>query len=497
MDNNRNYLRFFTKVGKVGFVVLLLLFVQKVSAQNNELFFHPVDTCVISQKQLINGDLIFVPDLWSRNQISYDDSIKKKEINYCIFDDASSSSLFISTINFRVNKSIVEAEFLRNAQEIKKLNQVFRDKENVDKLDYIIIFAGSSLEGNSLHNKKLAIERARAMKSFLIWKYPYLNRDIIYPFAIGENLQWKGLKKMVEADMHVPQRVEVLSLLDEITDNEKRFNKLKQIANGEAYSYLNRNMFTKLRGATTIAFYLKKDNISETLEYSTSETKKDVNTKIQNEHTEEEKNNEKSVDILDYKDIVEKNDTNEEMAGKIHKFQIPTIAFKTNLLYDVVSAINFEIEIPVSRRWSIAGEYLFPWWLNENKQFALQNLACTIEGRYWLGERYEDKKLTGYFVGLYGGAGYYDIKLKKDNGYQGEFFHTGISLGFVQTLFKNRNWRVEYSIGLGHFDTNFREYVPKYGLDNKWHLIRQRNANVKYIGPTRAKVSIVWILNNK
>ena len=38
---------------------------------------------------------------------------------------------------------------------------------------------------------------------------------------------------------------------------------------------------------------------------------------------------------------------------------------KTNLLYDLGSAVNAGIEIPMRERWSLAMEWVFPWWLFE------------------------------------------------------------------------------------------------------------------------------------
>ena len=38
------------------------------------------------------------------------------------------------------------------------------------------------------------------------------------------------------------------------------------------------------------------------------------------------------------------------------------IALKTNLLYDLITALNFEIEIPIGNKFSIAVEDVFPWW---------------------------------------------------------------------------------------------------------------------------------------
>lgn len=502
----------------IGFVIIAHFVGQDVSAQHIEQSQSLNNHYFELQNSYNIGKAIFVEDLWSKTQISYHDSIKKYDIDRYLNDVSLTNSLFLTTINFRVSKSLVEAEYLSNAIEFRKMNQILANKSVADNLEYIIILAGSSPEGTRKFNEKLTIDRARAMKSYLMWRYPYLNRDIIYSFSIGEN--WDGLKKMIANDAKMPYRADVLEVLENVSDSDMKISRLKQIANGEAYRYISRNMFPKLRGATTVAFHLKQDEVIEPIEKPISEKtevgyieneKNEDNDIIKKEILPQEKKEENEIetgkeDVIEDKDIVDEKiienetiqkDTANQFTDKLSKYRWPTIAFKTNLLFDAVSALNFEIEVPISKQWSIAGEYIFPWWLNENKQIALQNLTGTIEGRYWLSESIENNKLTGFFLGLYGGAGYYDVELKREKGYQGEFFHTGLSAGYVKPFVKNNNWRMEYSLGIGYLDTDFREYVAKYGLDNEWHLIRQRNGNTKYFGPTRAKVSVVWLLNNK
>lgn len=39
-----------------------------------------------------------------------------------------------------------------------------------------------------------------------------------------------------------------------------------------------------------------------------------------------------------------------------------TVAVKTNLLYDAVTALNAEVEFPVGKNFSVMVEDVFPWW---------------------------------------------------------------------------------------------------------------------------------------
>ena len=173
----------------------------------------------------------------------------------------------------------------------------------------------------------------------------------------------------------------------------------------------------------------------------------------------------------------------------------PLFALKTNLLFDATLMPNVEIEVPIGKRWSVNGEYMFPWWLLKDNRYCLEILSGGLEGRYWLGtprDRERREVLTGHFVGLYAGGGKYDLQWK-ENGYQGEFFiAAGISYGWAKRV--ARNLHLEFSIGIGLLRTDYRHY---HARDNYHTLLWQENGNYTWFGPTKAKISLAWVLNRK
>lgn len=174
------------------------------------------------------------------------------------------------------------------------------------------------------------------------------------------------------------------------------------------------------------------------------------------------------------------------------ELKTPVLALKTNLLYDAVLIPNVELEVPLGRRWSLNGEYMFPWWLIDGNKYCMQILSGGLEGRYWLGNRKTHSVLTGHFLGLYAGGGKYDLQWK-ENGYQGEFFiAAGISYGWSARIV--RNLHLELNIGIGVLRTDYRHYRAR---DNYQTLLWQENGRYTWLGPTKAKISLVWLLNRK
>lgn len=162
-------------------------------------------------------------------------------------------------------------------------------------------------------------------------------------------------------------------------------------------------------------------------------------------------------------------------------------ALKTNLLFDAVTAINIEAEVMIHPDFSLAGELILPWWLLENKQHALQVRAFNIEGKYWLRRSGE---MQGFFLGWHGGAGIFDLEWNR-KGYQGEYYlSTGALAGYSMPI--GNNFNLEFTFGVGYLNADYRRYNAKQDFDGEWHLIKQHEGSFKWIGPTRAKVSLVW-----
>lgn len=173
----------------------------------------------------------------------------------------------------------------------------------------------------------------------------------------------------------------------------------------------------------------------------------------------------------------------------------PLLALKTNLLFDAALMPNVEIEVPVGKRWSVNGEYAFPWWQFDRGKYCMQVLMGGLEGRYWLGSRKsrEDREvLTGHFLGLYAGSGKYDLQWG-EKGYQGEFFiAAGVSYGWATRI--ARHLHLEFNIGIGLLRTDYRHY---HARDNYQTLLWQENGKYTWFGPTKAKISLVWLLNRR
>lgn len=388
-------------------------------------------------------------------------------------DEALVDSSKTVILYFRFDRSLLEKEYLTNAGMLEKLRTIMTDTEIISGMDSIIIQASASPEGYPIHNKQLAIERAAAVKSYLMWQYPYLDRNKILTYSIGED--WDGLRLMVAEDPNVPARSEVLEVINLDIDSWKKENKLRQIDAGKAFSYLSRNIFPYLRaGATCITFFRPQPPADTSLIV-----------------TQEDIINIEEPQIL----LLPEAEPIQEVPN--FSYRRP-IALKTNLLFDLATLLNVEAEVPVAKHISIAGELMFPWWLQEKKQNCFEILAGTLEGRYWFNPNYKKQDislanhnpLTGWFLGIYGSMGKYDLEWEK-KGYQGEVYLSG-GLTFGYSVPLKRNLNMEFSLSAGYLQSDYWRYQAKQDRDGDWHLMKQYPGTFHWFGPTKAKISLVW-----
>lgn len=373
---------------------------------------------------------------------------------------------------FRFDKSILDPDYMTNRNQILELDSLLRDKIILAGLDSLSITAYSSPEGNPSYNDKLALSRGKAVKEYITVKFPDVAKYPIRMNSLGEN--WIGLLDLVQKDNKIPFKQEVLNLLNKKMNSVQKEQYLREIGNGSPWRYIEQNLLRYLRGSTCVIFFLDEQKMAAADTVQAPVAVVPLPVIIQEPEVE-------PVQLLPETRIVR------------------PLALKTNLLFDLATALNVEVEVPVAPRFSIAGEWIFPWWLWENKQNCLEVLSGNLEARYWFKPNYAKQDpalgrhnpLSGWFVGLYGGGGLYDLEWKRE-GYQGEFFiATGLSGGYVLPL--ARNISMEFSLGVGIMRTKYRHYHAQFcDIDDRWHLVKQFSGQYTWIGPTRAKISFIW-----
>ena len=108
--------------------------------------------------------------------------------------------------------------------------------------------------------------------------------------------------------------------------------------------------------------------------------------------------------------------------------------------------------------------------------------------RYWWGKRAHEKPLTGHHIGLYGQMITYDFELGGRGVLADRWsWAAGLEYGYSLPVAKRLN--LDFTIGMGYHWGEFKEYLPIDG-----HYVWQATKNRNYWGPTKAEISLVWLI---
>ena len=98
--------------------------------------------------------------------------------------------------------------------------------------------------------------------------------------------------------------------------------------------------------------------------------------------------------------------------------------------------------------------------------------------------------MTGHHVGLYAQALSYDFeaghfgRMAPDLSYGG-----GVEYGYSFPVSNELN--IDFSLGIGYLGGRFYDYV-----ENEGHYIWRTTVNQAWYGPTKASISLVWLISS-
>ena len=381
---------------------------------------------------------------------------------------------------FDLDSSDIDSTKFTNAKDLNDLNHFLHRVTTDDYIDVVKVEINSytSPEGGVSYNRRLSNARATSTLEYIL-ENDLLPEDMVE--ANGKGIAWDKLReRVVKSDM--PYKAQVIDILDNVPEEtwtvakpgdkyltlvDSRLSQLMNLKGGVPYTYMAENIFPYLRASSTVAIYYvnKKTIAPQPIGLIPAPPQMSLS----------------SMDRTMYRYAQSQPITTRK----------PIFALKTNLLFDALTVLNVELEVPIRNRWSVLGEWTFPWWLSKDNSKALQLLNGNVEGRYWFGNRSNRQVMTGWFAGIYAGMGKYDFE-NNSKGYQGDFkLSTGLTAGYAHKINRKGTLRMEYSLGVGYLKTDYKKYR---GSTDDEFLIWQNDGTLNYFGPTRAKVSLVWML---
>ena len=366
-------------------------------------------------------------------------------------------------VHFRWDRPELDTMYLGNDRVFSDI--AYRlDSIGVDKIDSVVIVSQSSPEGPYWRNQRLSEGRAASMRSYMESHHPEI-KDRLTVEPDGES--WMQLRQYIVRDKRLSDEAKS-RLLTIIDDKDMPIEwKKRCMSRDEEYSYLYRKYYPLIRNSQIWIVYRNHHKRWLPLNSKISPIKRNL-PPISRPTT--------GIEI----------DISQQPIPWVRDTLV--LGLKTNLLYDAVTALNFEVELPIGNHWSVAVEDVFPWWEKDNK-YCFEMWEMGIEARYWFRNNdYYVKKLQGHFLGAYAMSSKYDFQWDHDLCYQGEYWSAGLTYGYSMKL--SRRLNMEFSISVGWLSSRYRHYYPAddYGL--LWHD-RPKDGSFGFFGPTKLKVALV------
>ena len=370
-------------------------------------------------------------------------------------------------INFAVNKIDIRPELGNNRAELERLNGVLDSLRQVENMQIrrIYLKGFASPEGSYKHNDYLSRGRVEALRLYLAEHYAI---DSTLISIENEPEDWEGLRDYVSKS-DLPDRDKILAIIDTPGDPDKKLSLIVK-QHRVAYKQLLKVVFPLLR------------HTDYRIDYTLTNGQDTEYTEI-------------AVDTTYVNSVTIHNDSIRPVISSQTETFTPLLALKTNMLYDLLLAPNIEAELPLGRsaRWSLMAEYTNPWWRWKKLDYSYEIQEIGLELRHWFSPGCAQGRpcLSGHFWGAYGAALKYDLE-NDQTGDQGELFSAGLTYGYSWPL--SAHWNLELSASAGVAFGERRHYRAEF---DSTHLIYKYTRNMFYVGPTKLKVSIVYLLGKK
>lgn len=395
-----------------------------------------------------------------------------------------------TTIYFRPGYSLLELSYRDNAANMKALTQGIQTIKGNPcvQLQHIRILSAASPEGNSALNKRVAKRRGERLRD-------YLKETLVLPDSIftvssaGED--WQGLASLI-AKEKTPWRNKALQIIrhtpEWVTRNGKvvdgRKRQLQNLDGGKAWKYMLDNHFYTLRTGAVVVCEVK--------------TLAAESTPSAAEASQEQARSEQAR--LESASQSPSSPPFPAIPSQVHpESQAPPVAsyfaLKSNLLYDALLVPNLSLEASIGSGWTLGAGGMLAWWSKDAKHRYWRIYDGDLEIRKYFGTLSKSKPLQGHHLGIYGDFLTYDFEFGA-KGYQSKAtYAAGIKYGYSHPIANRLN--LDFALGIGYLHSNYKTYVPRDGC-----YVYQETKKQKWLGPTQAEISLVWLLgkgntNNK
>lgn len=391
-------------------------------------------------------------------------------------------------VQFEFNSVDVDKWAASNAAPVDSFMKALEEAYLSGRLEGVEITSSSCLIGPHKGAWSIARKRAGNLASFIKGNSG-LSGDMVN--VSDSDIGWALLASMVEADIRVPGRDEVLRILRDtpvfikdsngkIVDGRKK--QLMEVAGGDAFRYMKRNFFSSMRYATAHLLLSAPLPESAPVMESMSDSVSALDT-FRYEPPVEEPVQEEPEEVLPVETPVDTVSPAPAAPVAVPVEYDPTkVRIKTNIPYWAVVVPNLGVEVRLADHWSLDIPIFYsPFTVKIDYRFRV--LALQPGVRYWL-----RPEMKGHFFGVHLTGGMYNISINDRKRFQDTDGAWGAGIDYGYSLNFNRHWGMEFNIGVGYLWTRYETY---YNVENG---VSYDSSTLNYFGITRLGISLIYNL---
>ena len=167
------------------------------------------------------------------------------------------------------------------------------------------------------------------------------------------------------------------------------------------------------------------------------------------------------------------------------------VSVKTNLLYDLLLVPNLGLEVNIYDNWTIYGDLMYAGWDMPKAHFYWDLYGAQFGARKYFGAHAAERSFTGHHVGIYGQALAYDLQAG-NIGQQTYTINMGAGVEYGYSFPVALGFNIDVEIGLGYLNGKYFEYIVEED-----HYTWRGTVHRSWFGPTKASVSLVWLIKTK
>ena len=394
-------------------------------------------------------------------------------------------------VQFDFNGVDVDTWAASNAAQVDAFMKALEDAYLSGRLEGVEIISSSCLIGTNQGALSIASKRAVNLASY-IQGNSGISDDLVT--VKSSDIRWTLLASLVEADINVPGREEVLRILRDtpvfIRDSDGnivdgRKNQLMEVAGGEAFRYMKSNFFPSLRYATA---YMLVSSPSEPESMTVSESMAGnvaaADTLASVPPVEE------AVPVVPQEQEAVPIEAPEDTVAAVVETPVAVpvesdftkVRIKTNLPYWALVVPNLGVEVRLADHWSLDIPVFYsPFTVKTDYRFRVFALQPGV--RYWL-----RPEMKGHFFGVHLTGGMFNISVDERNRYQDTDGVWGAGIDYGYSLNFNQHWGMEFNIGVGYL---WSRYDTFYNIDNG---VAYDRSTLNYFGITRLGISLIYNL---